>query len=210
MAIVPDIQSYSIIGSDLHHPCSKRTRASASDCLSIEDELELLSQESQFSDFSFPGPKRHCSDYSISSSPNQFQNIGSPDSIEEFALEVKEDYIFTESKDITEIFTCGGNSPVTSSSSTDFASASSNQASAGYQQQRQDFDIQTLVPANVLDSMHRPSQTVLSHPLAQQHADKYELVITEQPEEVCVVCYHARSTALQRYSIACERANIEC
>ena len=187
LAIVPDIHSYSFVGNSTDlQPC-KRNRASASDCLSsIEDELDL-------GDFTFPEPepKRQCRDYSVTPSPNQFQNISSPDSIEEFALEVKGDYKFTGNKDVTGIFTFGGNSPASSSSSlTDFTQTNT-QASAGGCQQ--DFNLQ--FPSANLFNMHRPSQTALSHPLAQQHADKYELIITEQPEEVRIhpstMCLHS-------------------
>ena len=185
LAIVPDIHSFSFAGSSDVQSCSnnnnsnKRSRVT-SECLSIEGELELLSQQEsqQLSGLSFPEPKRHCSVYSISSSPNQFQIIGSPDSIEEFDLEVKENYNFTEDADI---FTCGGNSPIRSSTSiTDFTSTTS-QAAAGC---NQEFGPQSFISVNPFESnMHRQSQTALSHPLAQ-HGDKYELVITEQPEEV--------------------------
>ena len=191
LAIVPDIHSSLFGGSDLQS--CKRNRTSASDCLSIEGELNLL-EPSQLSDFSFPEPKRHCSDYRISASPGHFQSIGSPDSIEEFALEVKTDYSFTESKDV---FTCGGNSPVNSSTSVSEFPPANTQASTSCQQQ--DFDLQSFVY-----NMHRPTPAALTHPLAQ-HADKYELVITEQPEEVGII---SRFAAFFFFACSCNTHSV--
>lgn len=181
-AIVPDIQSYSF-GSDLQG--SKRY-SSDSDISFCEEELDLLGQEQQqISSYSFPEPKRHCSGYSISPSPEQFQLVENTTTSalcsEVFSPQVKETYDFGASKD-TGIFTCGGNSPVSSASSpsaTNFA-ATSTQASGVCQQI---VDFQPLVlPIEFLPGMQRQSQAVLSQ--LPQHTEKYELVITEQPEEV--------------------------
>lgn len=179
-AIVPDIQGCYSFGADLQG--CKRYSCSDSDCLSIgEEELELLSGgHQQFNSFSFPEPKRHCG-YNIS--PEQFQLVENISSVTvgkgTFTLEVKDTYNFGVNKD--DIFNCGGNSPVCSSSSSvaDFT-PTSTQTSADCQQV---FDLQTFVPADLFPNMQHKSQTVLSHPVTQ-HSEKYDLVITEQPEEV--------------------------
>lgn len=163
LAIVPDIQNYSLVGD---FQGSKRYRSNDSDCLSIgEEELELLSQD-------FPETKRHCG-YSISPSPNQFQLV---ENTEVFITEVKDSYNFGANKDAS-IFTCGGNSPSSTSSSpastTNFNPAGSLAADC-----QPIIDFQELVP-NFFSDMQQPSQTVIS-----SHVDKYELIITEQPEEV--------------------------
>lgn len=164
LAIVPDIQNYSLeLGLQRGY---KR-------CSSVEEELELLSQEQQQLDSSFSViyPKRHCS--SLSPSPDQFQISGK----DIYTLEVKPNYHFGGTD--SDIFTCGGNSPISSSSScsADFT-PTNTQTSAECQAL---FNLQGFVPVNsVLPNMQR---TVLSHPVVQ-HTEKYELVITEQPEEV--------------------------
>ena len=180
-AIVPDIQSYSF-GSDLQG--SKRYR-SDSDTSFGEEELDLLGQE-QLDSYSFQEPKRHCSGYSISSSPDQFRLVENTTTSalcsEVFSPQVNKTYNFGAGKD-SSIFTCGGNSPVSSASSspsaTNFA-ATRTQASGACQQI---VDFQSLVPIEFPLDMQRQSQAVLSQ-LSQQHTEKYELVITEQPEEV--------------------------
>lgn len=182
-AIVPDIQIYSF-GSDLQG--SKRYR-SDSDISFGEEDLDLLGQDQQLqlNSYSFQEPKRHCSGYSISCpSPDQFQLVENTTSTalcsEVFSPQVQETYDFGASKD-TNIFTCGGNSPVSSASSPSAANfaATRTQAPAACQQV---VDFQSLVPIEFLPDMQRQPQTVLSQ--LSQHTEKYELVITEQPEEV--------------------------
>lgn len=165
LAIVPDIQNFGLVGD---FQGSKRYRSNNSNCLSIgEEELELLEQD-------FQETKRHCArGYSISPSPDQFQLV---ENTEVFITEVKESYNFGASKD-SSIFTFGGDSPASTSSSpagSDF-NPTGRQSSANCQPI---INFQELVP-DFFAEMQQPHPTVLS-----THADKYELVITEQPEEV--------------------------
>lgn len=160
LAIVPDIiQSFNFV-SDLRG-CKRYS--SDSDCLSFENFEELLNGDQQQLDFSF---KRHC-DYSISPSPDQFQS------------EVKDSYDFGVGKD-SKIFTCGENSPVSSSPVTDFTTTST-QNSASCQQT---FDLQAFASVDFFPNMQRQSHSVLSHQVTPAPVENYELVITEQPEEV--------------------------
>lgn len=140
LAIVPDI--YSSLASD----SCKRVRSEDSDCLSIgEEDLELLGQ--------FQETKHPCG-YSLSPSPDQFQLV---ENSLVFTAEVKDSYNFGGSEDAF-FSTCGGNSPVSTSSCSPGA----------------DFGTQ------VIDFGQEP----VLFPV-MQHTDKYKLVITEQPEEVC-------------------------
>ena len=169
LAIVPDIQGYSLEGDT--RGC-KRYRNNDSDCLSFgEEELDLLG--------SLQDTKRHCG-YDLTPSPDPVQLVENIRT-EVFTadLEVKGTYDFGAGAEAS-IFTCGGNSPssVSSSPGVDFAAPSSGggaQTSAGCQQI---LDFQDFFP----DMQRQQQQVVLSLP--STHADKYELVITEQPEEV--------------------------
>lgn len=155
-AIVPDI--YSLVSD---YSC-KRGRSDSRDCLGIGEELELLGQ--------FQDTKRPCG-YSISPPSDQFQLV---ENSQVFTAKVKENYNFGGSED-AKFFTCGGNSPVSTSSSSPGADFTpTGQVSEDCQL----IDFQGLV---LFPEMQPQSQAVLS-----AHADKYKLVITEQPEEVCM------------------------
>ena len=182
LAIVPDIQGYDF-GSDLQG--YKRYR-NDSDCLSGgEEDITFLDQQ-QLDSFAFSSAKRHCNyNYNITPSPDQTQfaeNISAAGEV--FTVKLKESYNFGTIEDSDTLF-CGNDSPVSTSSEIDFASTSSNtQTSIGCQQI---FDIQAFVPLDLLPNMQQP-QTLLSHQV-EQHAEKYKLVITEQPEEVSCTCF---------------------
>lgn len=171
LAIVPDIQSYSFV-RDLQG--CKRSRSNTSDCLSfVEEELDLLD--------SFQDTKHHCG-YDISPSPEHFHLVESTN-IEVFTpdLEVKQSYNFGAASTDISIFTCGGNSPLSTSSSPgiNFTTATAAQTTAGCQQI---VDFQDFFP----DMQQRQPQVVMSLP--GTHSEEYEMVITEQPEEVYYYC----------------------
>jgi len=157
LAIVPDL-----------HPCSTLGhKRFSSDSPTIGEELELLK--------GFPEPKRHCNYTSPAECCLELvENPPAPDA-GVFTLEVT--YEFGKEADL---FTCGGNSPVGSSPSVpDFTLSQAPSANCG-----QGFNLQpTPFPAEFLESMHRPAAQAVLHPVAPC-MEKYELIITEQPEEV--------------------------
>ena len=164
LAIVPDIQQNYSLG--------KRARSNNSDCLSFgEDDLDLLGQEQLLLG---QDNKHHCG-YSISPSPEQqFHLVES----EVFTAEVKDIYNFGASEG-SNIFTCGGNSPVSTASASpraDFVPTGIQTSAVAGCQPIIDFSQLDLIPGMI-------SQAGVS-----THTDKYELVITEQPEEVCCAC----------------------
>lgn len=150
LAIVPDI-----------HNLGKRAYSNKGCCLSFgEDDLDLLGQET----------KRHCG-YTISPPPEHLVES------EVFTAEVKGVYDFGSSEGAN-IFTCGGNSPVSTasvSSCTDFPQTGTQTSAVASCQPVIDFSQLDLFPG------------MQSQPVLSTHSDKYELVITEQPEEVCAI-----------------------
>ena len=207
LAIVPDIVS--LVGE--LQGC-KRYRTSSD--LSFEEELELLSgepqqqqQQQQFDSFSYPDSKRPCG-YNLSPSPvEQFQLVEScsitPPPPDTFTKEVKDSYNFgggcKDSSSIS-IFTCGENSPVTSSpvaAATDFSSCTS-----GTTQAPRDYrvlQLQDFAGASQPVMQCQPQAVMIAH---HQPSDSYEIVITEQPEEVCV-CACASEEVCNIYMCVC-------
>jgi hypothetical protein len=155
-AIVPDIQtleSYSFVSG--YQGC-KRVLSNDSDCLIIgEEELGQLDQDQ----LQFQEAKRFCGGYTgTSPSPDHFQVGGST----------------AELKNI-EFFNCGGNSPVSSASTspgTDFTPSGTQTLDKYFPEEL------PLFPVPEMQSQPQPQ------PMMNAHADKYELVISEQPEEV--------------------------
>ena len=177
LAIVPDIQTYSI-GADYLVGCKRFSSDS------LEEGLDLLEFEQ------FQETKRHCGSYGISPSPNQFQNSCSNSSstaTEIFAPDVKESYNFgIEEADIfTATTQCGGNSPASNSSSPgiSFTPVTSGVHSSAADSQQQHQQHQLLDFPNFFPGMQQQSQVVLN---PAPRTEKYELIITEQPEEVIV------------------------
>ena len=166
LATVPDIQASYSFGGSLQQGC-KRYRSS-SDCLSGEEDLALLGQDQQkFESLAFPELKRHCNYDLTTTSPDQIQ-FGKV-----FIEEVSSSYCFGSNEEI-DVLTCGGDSPV---NITALNFSSSSRGSTDCQQIQAAF-----VPINFLSNMQQPP-TVISQ--VAQPTEKFEVVITEQPEEVC-------------------------
>lgn len=164
LAIVPDIQSFLGGVSDLQgYPSTSDSPSSE------EEDIDLL--DDPFNSFTSSAPKRRCVTYtSPTSTPEYFTDTGAAD--KSFSLE---NYNF----EADGIFVFGGNQPANSGGN--LTATNCNQTPA-----KEGFDLQGFASVDFFPPRMQQQSAILTGQVAHT-VEKYELVITEQPEEVSVV-----------------------